>query len=157
VHRKTLIRELERSRKWVLSKRGKANSAGDPWTAQSIMVGAVQAISQCGESIREWARRRKDRRRVLRDVKNRYNSPPGNKVLRDLVRLAMAVVGACSWKDEFWLGALPVRKEPRQLDVAHKRALAEGAARARAEEREMLEALRKRRSVEVTSLDTTPA
>jgi hypothetical protein len=146
--KQALIRALQQAHDWVKQRREGRSTAGEPWQAQNIMVGCVQVINQTGQSVQAWLDRR-NRRRLLSDIRNRYLVADGNKALRDLIKLAIAAVGACSTVTDYWLGALPVRQEPQRLTEAQRRAraatLAANAERARREERESLERLRKAR------------
>lgn len=148
MNKQAVIRSLQQARDWVKQRREGRSTAGEPWQAQNIMVGCVQLINQTGRSVRGWLSRR-NRRRLLSDIRNRYLVADGNKILRDLINLAIATVGACSTVDDYWLGALPVRSEPRRLTESERRAraatLAANAERVRQEEQESLERLRKAR------------
>jgi hypothetical protein len=144
--RQFIIRALDQATKWLLSKRGQPGRAGDPWHAVNILVGTLDCLNQCGYSIQSWLDRRTDRRRILRDIRNRYATPAPNKVLRDLVALAKAAVSACSWRSPYPLGALP-SGEPRPATDAQRAAMAI-ARRAQADERTRAKEAREARFAE---------
>ena len=152
MRRQTVIRNLEHARQWLLDRRKKPSKSGEPWEAQNIFVGCVQLLNQCGRSIQEWLGRRPDRRRVLKQIREKYVTNRGNVVLRRLVDLTVTELKACSWRDDFWIGALPIKFGQRKLSEAHKRAIR--AARERSQEQR--EIARKARLEYETASDTTP-
>jgi len=145
MNKPSIIRSLEWNLEWVKGQKGKPSAIGTPWRAQDIVVGSIQAINECGRSIRRWLDRRPERTRVLRDIRERYNAQQGNKILRDLITLAISEVGACSWVSDFRVGPLPLQREPKPMTDEHRKAAAEGRRQAREAERREQEAARKAR------------
>ena len=128
MNKTTLLRNLDACRSWAEKRRGAAGKAGEPRRAQDIMIGCVQAIAQCGQRIDGWLSR-KGRKKVLQNIRERYNTPAGCRALTQLIDLAEGTVRACAWKDSFRTGALPLKYTPRKLTDSHKRAISEGMAR----------------------------
>ena len=63
-------------------------------------------------------------------------------LLLALIDYATAAVEANMGTSEFWVGALPVSREPRTITAAHKEALARGRREAIAREKRALDAQR---------------
>ena len=53
------------------------------------------------------------------------------RVLQRLIDYAISTVEACSWVENFWIGALPLGKEPRRLTEAQITALQAARRRSR--------------------------
>jgi len=123
MRKKTVIRNLECAREWIEQQCGKPSTGGDPWEAQNILVACVMLINQCGQSVQGWLGR-KGRPVVLQDIEEKYNTKLGVRVLRDLIDLAISTLEACSWRDDFALGPLPIRRNTRKLTDARRGALA---------------------------------
>ena len=104
------------------------------------MVGCVQSINQCGRSIQTCVSR-KNRRRVPRDIQERYNTTVGARVLRQLLDFAISELQACAWRDDFWIGAPPIKRRQRTISEAGKRIQRAGKAKGK----EQREAARKAR------------
>lgn len=133
VSKKTVMNSLKAQRKWVKQQLQSRATRDKGFHAHNIMVGAVQSITQCGQSIQGWLSRRgqrNDRRKALRDIESRYHLPVPNKALIDLVDFAISTLEAAFWVERFWVGALPI-KEPRTISESHKKALQDGQARRR--------------------------
>ena len=108
-----LIRNLIAARDWAASHRDAAGKAGDPWEAENIMIGCIQVIAQCGQRVDGWLGRKK-RRATLKNIREKYNTPVGSRALVQLAELAIETVEACSWKDSFRTGALPIKHQPQK-------------------------------------------
>lgn len=133
VGKKTVVNSLKTQRKWVKQQLQSRATREKGFHAHNIMVGAVQSINQCGQSIQGWLSRRgqrNDRRKALRDIECRYHLPVPNKALIDLIDFAISTLEAASWVERFWVGALPIQ-EPRTISESHKKALLDGQVRRR--------------------------
>ncbi len=133
VSKKTVMNSLKAQRKWVKKQLQSRATRDKGFHAHNVMVGAVQSINQCGQSIQGWLSRRgqrNDRRKALRDTESRYHLPVPNKALIDLIDFAISTLDAASWVERLWGGALPI-KEPRTISESHKKALLEGQTRRR--------------------------
>ncbi len=137
VSKKAVMNSLKTQRKWVEKQLQSRVTRDKGFHAHNIMVGAVQSINQCGQSIQSWLSRRgqrNDRRKALRDIESRCHLPVPNKALIDLIDFAISTLDAASWVERLWVGALPT-KEPRTISESHKKALLDGQARRREQDR----------------------
>ena len=116
--RKSLLRNLQWNADWLKTppKRTDDNTR----RAQNLMVGCVQVINHCGQSIQGWLDRKPIRRKHLRGIATKYHQGPGSKTLRELVDLAVATLGAAVWVQDLPLGALPVKTEPKPRTEAQQ-------------------------------------
>ena len=108
----TLIRNLTRWHDQV-----KATSIGGS-EAMNIMVSAVRACNQCHQSIRGWLGRKPGRVKELRRIRAHYDVPSCNKVLRDLIKVAVSAVSACVCTRSFFPGPAAVKFRPRVISPA---------------------------------------
>lgn len=114
---KALVAKLKWNREWLQSLREGKRAPGDSDRAINLMVGCLQTIAQCDRrSVADWLERKPERGRTLKDIRNRFRSETGNRVLRQLVELAISEVEACTWVKKFWLGAFARTERARAHD-----------------------------------------
>jgi len=106
-----ILKELNNFKKWTKDN-GRTRHAD--WNARNIAVGCIQTINQCGQSANAWLDRKPGRRSRIKRIADTYDTRDGARELRRLIDYAISVVGATSWVNDFWLGALPVKREPKQ-------------------------------------------
>lgn len=124
-----VLKSLEANQNW-LDSHVRAN--GDPrtyWRAEDILTGCVQILNQCHENLEGWLDRKPYRRKVLRRIQKSWMTKVGKRTLRDLIRWTTAVVEAATWVENFWVGSLPLSREPKRLSRAHYQALQAGRKR----------------------------
>ena len=147
---KALVAKLKWNREWLQTLRDGKRAPGDSDRAINLMVGCLQTIAQCGRpSLGDWLDRKRERRRTLKDTRNRFRSDTGTRVLRQLVDLAVSEVEACSWRKGYWVGALPIGSEPRPVTTKQRETGRINMAKLHAERgvaKNKLEKARKRRS-----------
>ena len=80
-----------------------------------------------------WIDEKPYRRAVLGRILLSWATRDGKRTLRDLIRWTEAAVEAATWVESFWIGALPLGREPRHLSLAHNRALQAGRKRGKGE------------------------
>ncbi len=135
--RKRIAQDLRRNREWIKRQlQSRRPRTVDGWTAENIMVGCIQFTNCCGHSLREWIDRKAGRRAALERIQSSYQTRRGNRVLIALVDLTVSELEACTWMDEFPVGALPIKAEPKRLSLAQRVALARGRQRAHDRRRE---------------------
>ena len=95
----------------------------------NAVIGCVQTVNQCGQSLQGWLDRKPDRRRVLRQLITGCATQKGRKAFQQLIDYTISVVKARKWVKKFWVGALPIRWETKgTLTEAQKAALNAGRA-----------------------------
>ena len=126
MNRRTLLKNLNRAAKWA------ANKERDHDEAVNIMMGCFRVLEQTGQQgIPEWINRRPDRRRSIKHIRDRYLTPKGNKVLRDLVTLTVSATEACTWRTNWLPGPLPVQVT-KPVTSRHLHKMKAGRARKKA-------------------------
>lgn len=132
MNRKHVLKSLADNLRWIESHdRDKSNPEND-WRAQDIMIGSAEILGQCHQTMAGWIDEKPYRRPVLGRIQQSWPTRDGKRTLRDLIRWTEAAVEAATWVDAFWVGALPMSKEPRRLSAEHKLALRAGRDKARA-------------------------
>ena len=130
---KALVAKLKWNREWLQALRDGKRAPGDSDRAINLLVGCLQTMAQCGRpSLGDWLDRKRERRRTLKDIRNRFRSDAGNRVLRQLVELTVSQVEACSWRKGYWVGALPTGGEPRRASAKQREANRANSAKAKA-------------------------
>ena len=127
--KRTILLNLQHHAKWLKDQTQSTVDGG--YLAANVMVGCVQILNCCGQSIRRWVDRDNGRRKLLGRVQENYATQRGRKVLAKLIDLAVSAVEACIWTADFGADALPVQREPARRSGAHIRAMQEGKRRAR--------------------------
>jgi hypothetical protein len=127
--KRTILLNLQHHAKWLKDQTQSTVNGG--YLAANVMVGCVQIINCCGQSIRQWVDLDNGRRKLLGHIQESYATQRGRRVLSKLVALTIAAVQASSWVDDFGADALPVQREPARRSDAHIRAMQEGKRRAR--------------------------
>jgi len=129
MNRKHILKSLQDNQKWLESHdRDKSNPDND-WRAQDILIGCAEILGQCHQTLAGWIDEKPYRRSVLGRLQQSWATRDGKRTLRDLIRWTEAAVEAATWVDSFWVGALPLSREPKQLSQAHYQALQAGRKR----------------------------
>lgn len=137
MNKKMILQNLQHHDKWLRDQTQATIDGG--YRAVNVMVGCVQIINYCGQSIRQWVDRDNGRQKMLGRILETYATRRGRMALSKLVALTIAAVQANTWVDDFGVGALPVNREPVCRSDAHVRAMQEGKRRARERQGESLE------------------
>ena len=131
--KKTIVANLQINRKWVEQQPDRRPGESGARQAENIMVGCIQTCRQCQHPIGPWIDRN-DHRKRFRRVQRTYATVRGKKALVGLIDVTREAVQAATWIQDFWVGALPTPKEPRQVTQAELAALERGR-RTQAEQR----------------------
>ena len=131
VPKKTVLQNLSHHRQWVAGLAKAKPSRDGARRAESVMVGCVQTVNECGRSIADWLGRRKERRSMLTRIRETYTTRRGRKALLDLIDLAASELEAAAWVEEILVRSLPLKRTPRRLSESHKAALQAGRDRSR--------------------------
>ena len=99
----------------------------------NAVIGCVQTVNQCGQSLQGWLDRKPDRRRLLRQLIKGRTTQKGRKVLGELIDYTISVVEARKWVKKFWVGALPLHGQPIHRSPSHIAAMQVGRQRLRDE------------------------
>ena len=143
MEKKTVVKNLEYNRKWVEKHLRSKLTQVDKQQAQNIPIGCVQTSNQCGQSIQSWLNRDPERRRLLRQLIKGHVTQKNLRLLQKFIDYTISVVGACSWVNDFWVGALPVGQQRRPRSEAHSKAIKEGHQRRREREQAVYDKMRK--------------
>lgn len=127
--KQTALRNLRLHQAW-LEKRPKRTPENIN-KAVNIMVGAFQVLASCGVTAEAWCSRRTERRRVLRNIRERYSEPDGRRVLRQLLETTITALEAATWIKSLPAGALPTPKEPKAMTEAQRAQLKAAREKAR--------------------------
>lgn len=141
---KILVQNLRECRKWAVKHLAAKWRTEDSWQAQNVVVGCVQVVNQTGRTIQEWAGGKAGRLDQLQRIQQTYPTRRGNRVLIDLIDWAQSTLEACCWRSTFWVGALPLQREPRPVTDAQRAGLARGREKAN-ERRQQREQARRAR------------
>jgi hypothetical protein len=107
-------------RGWVASQKGRPPSEDGGRQAENILIGAIQCIGQCCGTIRGWLDRKPGRRSAMQRVATTYCTKKWNGHLVALIDCAITAVESATWRNDFWVGALPIAKAPRPRSAAQR-------------------------------------
>ncbi len=130
MNRKHVLKSLKDNERWLESHDRDKSQPDNDWRAQDIMIGSTEIVGQCHQSLAGWIDEKPYRRPVLGRIQQSWATRDGKRTLRDLIRFTEAAVEAATWVDKFWVGALPMSREPRRLSKAHNLAWQAGRKRA---------------------------
>ena len=131
MNRKHVLKSLEGNRKWLESHGRVEGRSQNDWRAQDIFIGCAEILGQCHQTLAGWIDEKPYRRAVLGRIQSSWATRDGQRTLRDLIRWTEAAVEAATWVESFWVGALPMSREPKRMSRAHLEAMQAGRQRSR--------------------------
>ena len=136
MNKRAVLQNLRFSLAWMEKQLSARRTSDTINRALNTMVGCFEILAICGVPTTAWIDRRKGRRRALKNVRERYSKPDGNRALRQLLRLTITALEAAVWIKSLPVGALPTPKEPKPMTEA-QRAQRRAASRKAHQKREL--------------------
>ena len=108
--RKHVLKSLQDNAKWLETHNRVEGRSQNDWRAQDILVGSVEILGQCHQTLAGWIDEKPYCRSVLGRIQKSWATRDGKRTLRDLISWTEVAVEAATWVESFWVGALPLSK-----------------------------------------------